>query len=94
MTRKIVMYTRSWCGYCSRAKRLLDSRELEYDEIDIGRTPEATAEMLKRSGGRYTVPQVFIDDVHIGGSDELLELAERGGLDEEPERRSDSGECS
>jgi glutaredoxin 3 len=79
---KILIYTRKFCGYCRRATRLLDFRGLDYEEIDIGEMVNAEAEMLARSGGRRTVPQIFIEDRHIGGSDDLLDFEADGGLDD------------
>jgi glutaredoxin 3 len=77
---KILMYATDWCPYCSRARRLLQSKLAPFEEIDIDARPEAHAEMLARCG-RSTVPQIFIDDVHIGGSDELLAREAAGTLD-------------
>jgi glutaredoxin 3 len=78
---RIVMYATSWCPYCARARRLLDQRGLAFEEIDTDIVPGARAEMVARSGGRKSVPQVFIDDAHIGGSDELQALDASGGLE-------------
>ena len=77
---KVVMYATSWCPYCARARRLLSARKIDFEEIDIDEHPEARAEMIARSG-RHTVPQIFIGDRHIGGSDELHALDASGGLD-------------
>jgi glutaredoxin 3 len=77
---KIIMYATSWCGYCARARRLLSSKGAEVEEIDVDAQPAARAEMITRSK-RYTVPQIFIGDVHVGGSDELIELEAAGRLD-------------
>ena len=76
----IEMYATSWCPYCTRAKRLLERKGASYQEISIEEHPERRAEMIRRSG-RRTVPQIFIDGHHIGGSDELAALDEAGGLD-------------
>jgi glutaredoxin 3 len=78
---RIVMYATSWCPYCARARRLLQSKGAQFEEIDIDEQPEARAEMITRSGGRRTVPQIFIGDRHIGGSDDLHALDASGGLD-------------
>jgi len=80
-TPKVQMYASDWCPYCSRARRLLKSKGVPFEEIDVDLRPEAREEMLARSGGRDTVPQIFIDDVHVGGSDELLALEAAGTLD-------------
>jgi glutaredoxin 3 len=74
------MYSKSWCPYCERARALLRARGTQFDEIDIETQPERRAEMIERSG-RSTVPQIFIDDRHIGGSDDLQALDAAGGLD-------------
>ena len=76
----VVMYTTSWCPYCSRARKLLGSKNVTIEEIDVGAAPEKRAEMQERSG-RRTVPQIFIGDHHVGGSDDLHALEEAGKLD-------------
>ncbi|MBB4839630.1 glutaredoxin 3 [Sphingomonas kyeonggiensis] len=78
---KIEIFTKAFCPYCTRAKALLDSKQAEYEEIDISMGGPRRAEMIDRSNGRMTVPQVFIDGKHIGGSDDLAALDARGGLD-------------
>jgi glutaredoxin 3 len=78
---KIEIFTKAFCPYCTRAKALLDSKHAEYEEIDISMGGPRRAEMIDRSQGRMTVPQVFIDGKHIGGSDDLAALDARGGLD-------------
>ncbi len=78
---RIVMYATSWCPYCARARRLLQSKGAQFEEIDLDEQPEARAQMITRSGGRRTVPQIFIGDTHIGGSDDLYALDASGGLD-------------
>jgi glutaredoxin 3 len=79
---KIEIYTKAFCPYCYRAKHLLDAKGATYEEIDITMGGPRRAEMLDRAHGRSTVPQIFIDDRHIGGSDDLAALDRRGGLDE------------
>jgi glutaredoxin 3 len=79
-TSAVVMYTTSWCPYCSRARRLLEAKNVTIKEVDIDSAPEKRAEMQNRSG-RRTVPQIFIGDHHVGGSDDLLALEEAGQLD-------------
>jgi thioredoxin reductase (NADPH) len=76
----IVMYTKSWCPYCERAKALLREKGQSWTEIDIEAEDERRAEMIERSG-RSTVPQIWIGDRHVGGFDELAELERRGELD-------------
>jgi len=77
---RIVMYSKSWCPYCQRARALLSSKGVAFEEIDIEAHPEKRAEMIERSG-RTTVPQIFIGDRHVGGSDDLHALDAAGGLD-------------
>lgn len=79
---KVELYTKAFCPYCYRAKALLDGKGAEYEEIDITMGGPRRAEMVQRAGGRTTVPQVFIDGKHVGGSDDLAALDRRGGLDE------------
>ncbi len=78
---RIEIYTKLLCPYCARAKALLQSKGAAYEEFDITMGGEKRAEMLARSNGRTTVPQIFIDGRHIGGSDDLIALDEAGGLD-------------
>jgi len=75
------MYVAGWCPYCMRARSLLESKGARFEEIDVEAVPQARAEMRARSGGRSTVPQVFIGDQHIGGCEELQELDAAGRLD-------------
>ena len=78
---KIDIYTKFLCPYCSRAKSLLSKKGAEYNEIDISMGGEKRQEMLSRSGGRSTVPQIFIGETHVGGSDELAALEREGKLE-------------
>lgn len=78
---KIEIYTKFLCPYCTRAKGLLRAKGVDFEEIDISLGGPRRAEMLSRANGRTTVPQVFIDGRHIGGSDDLAELDRAGGLD-------------
>ena len=78
---KIEIYTKMFCGYCTRAKRLLESKGAAYEEFDITLGGPKRVEMLQRANGRTTVPQIFIDDRHVGGSDDLYELERSGQLD-------------
>lgn len=78
---KIVIYTKMFCPYCARAKSLLKSKGAEFEEHDITMGGEGRQEMLARSNGKTTVPQIFIDDVHVGGSDDLAALDRAGKLD-------------
>lgn len=78
---RVEIYTKAFCGYCARAKRLLDAKGVDYEEYDITLGGPKRAEMIQRSNGRSTVPQIFIDGRHIGGSDDLHELERDGRLD-------------
>ena len=77
---KIEIYTTMWCGYCARAKSLLDKKGAAYQETDVMEDAAKRAEMRERSK-RTTVPQIFINGQHIGGSDELAALEQAGKLD-------------
>ncbi|PZU13651.1 MAG: glutaredoxin 3 [Sphingobium sp.] len=78
----VEIYTKAWCGYCARARKLLDGKGVEYQEYDITMGGPKREEMLERAPGRTTVPQIFIDGRHIGGSDDLMQLDRDGKLDE------------
>ena len=78
---EIEIYVSPFCGFCHRAKRLLDTKGVAYREIDIFREPARREEMVARAGGRQTVPQIFIAGRHIGGSDDLAALDSEGELD-------------
>ncbi len=77
---KIEIYTTPFCGYCARAKSLLDSKGADYDEMDVMMDDKKRSEMRERAK-RTTVPQIFINGQHIGGSDELAALEQAGKLD-------------
>jgi len=77
---KIEIYTSPFCGYCSRAKSLLDSKGAEYEEADVMMDDKKRAEMRSRTN-RTSVPQIFINGQHIGGSDDLAALEQAGKLD-------------
>ena len=77
----VEIYTKVTCPYCVRAKRLLEMKKIDYREIAVDRGGAPKEEMVQRANGRSTVPQVFIDGQHIGGSDDLAALDARGGLD-------------
>ena len=78
---RVEIYTKFFCPYCARAKRLLDGKNVQYEEYDISMGGEKRAEMMQRAHGRHTVPQIFIDGSHIGGSDDLASLDMDGKLD-------------
>jgi len=79
---KVEIYTKMMCGFCHRAKTLLEMKKVAYEEyaVDFG-GPKKT-EMVERAGGRMTVPQIFINGRHVGGCDELMSLEYQGKLDE------------
>ena len=80
MGAPVVMYTTGWCPYCARARKLLESKGVGFEEFDVEAEPVKRAEMQTRSG-RRTVPQIFIGDQHVGGCDDLYALEEAGKLD-------------
>lgn len=77
----ITIYTKSWCGYCTRAKALLARKGAEFREVEISDDPTLRDEMIARAGGRRTVPQIFIGETHVGGCDDLYALESEGRLD-------------
>lgn len=77
----VVIYTRLFCGYCARAKALLEDKGVAFTDVNAGEDAAKRKEMIQRSNGRMTYPQIFIDGKHIGGSDELHDLDETGELD-------------
>jgi glutaredoxin 3 len=81
-TPEIVMYSSGWCPYCVRARALLERKGLAFREIKIDEDPAHRETMLARSGGRRTVPQIFVGDHHVGGFDDLYALDKAGKLDE------------
>jgi glutaredoxin 3 len=81
VTAKVEIYTRSFCGYCSSAKALLNRKGVAFVEID-GTKPDERREMIQRSNGGVTYPQIFINGVHVGGSDEIHDLDAEGRLDQ------------
>jgi len=78
---RVEIYTKAFCGYCARAKALLHEKGVDFEETDITFGGPERAEMLQRSKGASTVPQIFIDDVHVGGCDQLMALEAGGQLD-------------
>ncbi|MBX3502487.1 MAG: glutaredoxin 3 [Alphaproteobacteria bacterium] len=78
---KVEMYTTQWCGYCARARALLERKGVPYTEYDVEEEAGRREEARARSGGRTSVPQIFIDGKHIGGSDEMAALDRAGKLD-------------
>ncbi len=78
---QVEMYTTTFCPYCARARTLLERKGVAFADIDILAEPARRGEMVRRAGGRTSVPQIFINGEHIGGSDELVALDRRGELD-------------
>ncbi len=78
---RVEIYTKAFCGFCARAKRLLDEKGAAYQEYDITMGGPKRAEMIERANGRTTVPQIFIAGRHVGGSDDLHALDRDGRLD-------------
>ncbi len=77
----ITIYTKSWCPYCSAAKKLLEEKGAAFTEIDIEAKPDQPKDMIQKAGGRTSVPQIFIDDRHVGGCDDLYALDDKGQLE-------------
>jgi glutaredoxin 3 len=78
---KVEVYTTSYCPFCTRAKALLNRKGVEFDEIDVTDDLDLREKMVKRAGGRRTVPEIFINDRIVGGYDELRALESEGALD-------------
>ncbi|MGB5103371.1 MAG: glutaredoxin 3 [Steroidobacteraceae bacterium] len=79
---EIVMYSTSWCPYCERARALLARKGATFREVKVDEDPAERTNMLSRSGGRRSVPQIFIGNRHVGGYDELYALDKAGDLDQ------------
>ena len=77
----VEIYTKPTCGFCHMAKRLLTSKDISFAETNITAQPDKRAEMVQRSNGGTTVPQIFIDGKHVGGCDDLFALEQSGKLD-------------
>ena len=78
---RVEIYTRLFCGFCTRAKQLLEAKGVAYEEHDLTMGGPGREEMIRRAGGRTTVPQIFIDGAHVGGCDDLFALEAAGRLD-------------
>ena len=78
---QVTIYTRPYCPYCVRAVSLLEEKGVEFTEVAAAFDPEKRAEMVQRSGGRMTYPQIFVGDRHIGGCDDMMALEREGKLD-------------
>ena len=79
--KPVEIYTTQTCPYCIAAKRLLTKKGVDFKEIDVGGQPQLRAAMTQRAGGRTSVPQIFIGEQHVGGSDDIHALDARGELD-------------
>jgi len=79
--KKITIYTTPYCPFCIRAKQLLKNKNIDFKEIDLSEEPEKFDEMSKKSNGARTVPQIFVEDTHIGDCDYIHELDNKGELD-------------
>lgn len=77
----VTIYTKPLCPYCTDALDLLERKGVAFNEIDISAQPEKRAEMIQRSGGRMTVPQIFVGEKHLGGCDDIYAMDARGELD-------------
>lgn len=78
---KVVMYGTAFCPYCMRARQLLKHKGIEFDEIRVDKEPHLRTEMEQRSG-RTSVPQIFIEEFHVGGCDDMFDLERKGELDQ------------
>ena len=78
---KIEIYTTSICPFCHAAKKLLNEKGVDFSEISLSKEPHLRDRMIERAGGARTVPQIFIDNAHIGGCDDLYALDAKGNLD-------------
>ncbi len=76
----VTIYTKSWCPFCVRAKRLLDQLEVDFTEIDVEQDAEQLRDMIQRANGQRTVPQIWVGSQHVGGCDELFELHRQDAL--------------
>lgn len=79
--KTVEIYTSPLCGFCHAAKRLLTQKGIAFSEVDIWANPDRKPEMIARANGGRTVPQIFVDGVHVGGCDDLYDLEHRGDLD-------------
>ena len=79
--KNVTVYMGPMCGYCDAAKRLLNKKNIPYKEINVALEEDKIEEMIKKSNGKRTIPQIFIEDFHVGGYDELRVLEIKGELD-------------
>lgn len=78
----VTIYSSPLCGFCHAAKRLLSQKGVAFEEIDVLQNPDQKPIMIQRAGGRRTVPQIFVGDVHLGGYDDIAALDRQGKLDD------------
>ena len=81
MTNKIIVYTSDYCSYCAQAKKLLRNKGFDFDELNIQNDDSLRNEMLEKSNGMRTVPQIFINNFHVGGYTELAALVASGDIE-------------
>lgn len=79
--KTVEIYTSPLCGFCHAAKRLLSQKGVDFSEVDVLANPDRKPEMIQRANGGRTVPQIFVNDIHVGGCDDLYEMERRGALD-------------
>ena len=79
--KNVIVYMGPMCGYCDAAKRLLNKKNIPYKEINVALEEDKIEEMIKKSNGKRTIPQIFIENYHVGGYDELRALEIKGELD-------------
>lgn len=79
--KSVEIYTSPLCGFCHAAKRLLSQKGVDFAEVDVLAHPDRKPEMIERSGGGRTVPQIFVGETHVGGCDDLYALERSGSLD-------------
>lgn len=78
---QVTIYTSAWCPYCIRAKQLLTNKGVDFQEINVDGDPTIRADMKEKAGGKNSVPQIWINNQHIGGCDDLIALEQAGKLD-------------
>ena len=78
----VTIYSSPLCGFCHAAKRLLSQKGVAFEEIDVLQNPDQKPIMIQRAGGRRTVPQIFVGDMHLGGYDDIAALERQGKLDD------------
>ena len=79
--KKVKIYTTPYCPFCIKAKKLFKGKNINFEEVDLSKNPEKFEEMINKSNGAKTVPQIFVNDTHIGDCDQIHELENKGELD-------------